>query len=351
MGWNSRHDRWMTEADVFPNTDENRARLEGSTPKVVRAVKTEAPKEKKKMGRPKNAVEEGNDAGGNKNIGKLVEACELPFTLQRILVDDHDKITQTVYPPASVLSPRDPAAVYNKGITMLHKLPSTMNIQNLLAKFLEAKKKDDLEEFVRERDKKSGVDGGVDESSGQQQNKDDDTGNDNKSIKVDAAPSSPKKSVVDVAQQTSDNAPPSQIISKDVLKLRKKKRKQTALSILELVDASLPKLLLYAEERNQFIEVMSVKRGSNTTESNTDEKHQASRASTRPSQIYGGEHLLRLLVKLPHLITTATMPAADDEIADIAEFIHQFIIFLQKNCTEWQCKYELKTNKYVGVSK
>ncbi|KAL7509728.1 hypothetical protein ACHAXN_006694 [Cyclotella atomus] len=306
LGWNSRHDKWMPETDVFPNTEENRQRLEGNTPKVARAVKTESLKEKKKkkIGRPKK--EDGND-GGDSKVGKMIEACALPFTLQRILIDDRDKITQIVYPPASGLTPRDPAEVYKKGITMLHKLPSSMNIQSILARFLEAKKKEDLEEFVKERDKMTSCDVGAAEGSQKQlQASEDEAGK----------PSKPNDTT-----ETSAN----KIISKDVLMLRKKKRKQLALSLLEVVDTALPKILLYAKERRQYEELMSRKECVVNNESN-DKETETSAAP--PSKLYGGEHLLRLFVKLPLLLRS------DEEVVGLAGFLSDFIVFMQKNRAE-----------------
>jgi hypothetical protein len=334
LGWNSRHDKWIPETDVFRNTEENRQRLESNTPKVVRAVKV-PPKEKKKIksGRPKKA-EDGND-GGDSRVGKLVESCELPFALQRILIDDRDKIIQTVYPPASGITSRDPAEVYKKGITMLHTLPSSMNIQSILARFLEAKKKEDLEEFVRERDKMASCDGGAAEGSQKQlqgsqkqlqgsqkqlQGSEDEAGKANK----------PNANGSNTERDDTSKCPPNKIISKDVLKLRKKKRKQFALSLLEVADASLPKILLYANERRQYEELASGKESGVNNESTSNE---AETSATTPSKIYGGEHLLRLFVKLPHLLTALNNPV-DDEVIELAAFISEFLVFMQKNRAE-----------------
>jgi hypothetical protein len=322
LGWNSRHDRWMIEADVFANTDENRRRVESAATKVVRPVKTEAikDKKKKKTGRPKKS----KDVGGGKEASReysaidlLVDACELPFTLQRILVEDRDKLTQTVHPPPSVLSTRNPGEFYKKGITMLHKLPSSMNVRSILARFLEAKKKDDVDEFVRERD----INRENEKRQQQQQQETAENGDVTKQEGADSCESDQNKAPVeDYVKQTLSST---NIMSKDVLKLRKKKRKQFAFSILELVDAALPKFLLYAEERHQYVDVMSVK--------DADNENQSKMAAKRPSEIYGGEHLLRLFVKLPSLLTSSTMPAVDDELFEFAKFVSEFIVFMQMN--------------------
>ena len=330
LGWNSRHDRWMIESDVFPNTEQNRKRLESNTTvKVVRASKMESAveKKKKKPGRKPKKGNDDTDNAENPYLAMLMDACELPFTLQRILVDDRDKITQTVYPPAvSMHGTRDPVEIHKKGITLLHKLPSSLSIQNILAGFIEAKKKQDLEEFVKERDKKN--DAVMAENNTQQQQQATDIASKDKDEAVD---DEKEAAAVDKKQTSAPTTTSTNIITKDTLKLRKKKRKQIALSILELLDAALPKFLLYPQERGQYEEVMST-----TSEENIAKK--------RPTEIYGGEYILRFFVKLPSLLAASTMPvqASEDEL-ELKRFISEFIIYLQKNRAE--CFKE----RYYGI--
>ena len=315
----------MIEPDVFPNTDENRRRLESASGKqVVRPVKVDAQKDsKKKIGRPKKAkAEEVESDTVAPDVALLIEACELPFTLQRILVDDRDKITQTVYPPSSIFSPRTPEETYKKGITMLHQLPSSMSIQTILARFLDKKKKDDLEEFVRERGAKSDANALDENVQTQQQPNNDADGDGNEKTDADKDTPDPNETVMARDIQTTHKSTTHKIMTKDMLKLRKKKRKQFALSILELVDAALPKALLYATEQMQYNKFISGKGSSNDN----------STRLKRPSEIYGGEHMLRLFVKLPDLIASTTIPTDSEEIAELAGFLSELIVFLQKNC-------------------
>lgn len=348
QGWNSRHDRWMTEAGVFPNTDENKKRVQSAAAKVFRAPKVEPPKEKKKKGRPKKLKEEedGNDTStADSYVDMLTDACALPFTLQTILVDDRDKIMEKVYPPSSLSAPSDPVEMYNRSITMLHELPSKMNIRTILARFVEAKKREDLEEFARERERKVESDDGVaDGEELQQQSKNTELKDRNKPIESNDARVENK-----TADQMEGSAPTqssTKISSKAVLKIRKKKRKEIALSIIELVDAALPKFLLYTQERPQFAQITSDH--INSKNDNNSSEEAAINAPKQPSELYGGEHLLRLFVKLPSLLTnfyptiqrigeqqdSETSTSAKEEFHELSTFVSEFIVFLQKNRTE-----------------
>jgi mortality factor 4-like protein 1 len=74
-----------------------------------------------------------------------------------------------------------------------------------------------------------------------------------------------------------------------------------------------------------------------------DNENQSKMAAKRPSEIYGGEHLLRLFVKLPSLLTSSTMPPVGDELSEFAKFVSEFIVFMQMNRDE--CFRE----RYVAV--
>ncbi|KAJ7543973.1 hypothetical protein O6H91_09G060600 [Diphasiastrum complanatum] len=88
-------------------------------------------------------------------------------------------------------------------------------------------------------------------------------------------------------------------------------------STLEIMDGlrsyfnkALPAMLLYKEEREQF-EALSENCKENL------------------SSIYGAEHLLRLFVKLPDLLTLAGME--DDSLIELQQKLTEFLKFLQKN--------------------
>ncbi|KAL7525343.1 hypothetical protein ACHAXR_000964, partial [Thalassiosira sp. AJA248-18] len=266
QGWNSRWDIWLTEMHVFHDTSENRKRV-GSVAnggKVVRSppkpTKEEEKKKKKKRGRSKDARggdgednEDGAKFGGifQQNLQLITRACVLPFTLQTILVDDNDKITKRVYPPPSFNYSDKSTEEQNMGITMLHVLPVTMNIIDVLGQYVRVQKGEDLEEFAREQQRQR------EEGAKRQLSKPnaisdgDDHGANNEDPEVVAEEATKENLNKDDKKQTPSYS--SKITTKEILKLRKKKRKQFALSIIALVDVSLPLFLLYKEERGQFV--------------------------------------------------------------------------------------------------
>lgn len=360
QGWNSRWDQWMTEGEIFPDVEEHRVRLAtvtavggggGGGTGVVRSEESaekDNPKKKKKLGRPKKMVNEDDSDGGmevddtvdlemNRNLQKISNACTLPFTLQTILVDDRDKITKKVYPPPSFTSAEDESAEqrWRKGITMLHALPSQMSIMKVLAEFVQAKKREDLEEFAREQERLKEI---------QQPHQ----------LELEGGVSAEENNTKQQTEEVQHTKHSSAITTKAILKLKKKKRKEFALSILSLVDASLPLFLLYNQERGQYLEVMMP--------DSKGEGEEGRSAKKRPCEVYGAEHLLRLFVRLPLLLskydlsafTTSKVKTAADGVIDkengnvekdvqsttlsseeitqeIAGFISELIVFMQRN--------------------
>ena len=80
--------------------------------------------------------------------------------------------------------------------------------------------------------------------------------------------------------------------------------------LLSYFDAALPKILLYNSERAEHAAAIDRARGGAT-----------------PSDIYGAEHLLRLLVRLPDLLKYSQVEAAVAEllqasVADLLKFLH-----------------------------
>lgn len=358
QGWNSRHDRWMPEVEVFHNTPENRKRLGSNNAKIVRAVKVESAKEKKKkLARTKKALEDHYESGesiADPIFNRLRHACSLPFTLQTILVDDRDKITEKIYPSSSLFVSGNPMETYKRGITMLHVLPSTMNIQSILARYIEAKKREDLEKFARERGNSVGNNQGVIKKSYQQEHcsKDTDT---EKRIKLVKSNDEDQNKTPENSQLDKTTLEPqsNKLTPKEMLKIRKKRRKEFALSMLGLVDMALPNCLLYTEERRQYVQIMSAL-GDDSKDSDDAPNDVTPKVVKRPSEIYGGEHLLRLFIRMPYLLTfyqTAkqdidtkpdvdpssendSTPTVEEEIVEMAEFLSEFIVYLQKNRDE-----------------
>ena len=347
QGWNSRHDKWMCETNVFHDTPENRVRV-GNSSANNKVVKTAAPsssskqpkkneekkkkkKNTKKRGRSKDANDnDDEDIDGSmmyqNNLQLIKEACTLPFTLQTKLVDDHDKITKPVYPPPFFNNNNNDNQVLNRrGITMLHEIPSSMNIIDVIKEYMNEKKREDVQEFANVQQENDGDD------KKKKSEKNDGKGNQTVST-----------------SDTKDNI--QTIATKAELKLRKKKRKRFAGNLVSLVDLSLPIFLLYKEEQEQFATYISDQGGSADNE-DVDGKDQTTDNvdKKRPSAMYGAEHLLRFFIKLPFILSqydpttkaeeSSYILTSKEESQEFAERISELIIFLQKNLGCFKAKY------------
>jgi len=202
-----------------------------------------------------------------KNLQQITDACTLPFTLQTKLIDDRDRITKIVYQtPNSYTGDDNPSSgrTSQKGITMLHKLPSTMNMIQIMGQYIKDKKQDDLEELANDSDE------------------DDDEESISSSAKAE-------------------------------VKLRKKQRKKFANDIVSLVNLVLPLFLLYNEERDQYTTYIN-ERENTTTDTDVSEvtSGQGEKDKRRPCAIYGAEHLIRFFVKLPSIIAKITPTSESD---------------------------------------
>ena len=98
-------------------------------------------------------------------------------------------------------------------------------------------------------------------------------------------------------------------------KLQFKSLKELMSGLLKYFDDSLPRILLYRQERAQY------------------DSLQKSHGSLVPSAIYGGEHLLRLFVRLPRMLQLVYLPSAD--IQNIHTRLSELIKFLHKHSTEY----------------
>lgn len=338
-GWNSRHDKWIAEVDIYPDTPANRKRVGVN---YTADGKVAATSPTKKRGRDDEDTDDSSVSSSSSssssissssssssstssssddesviiyqnNLQLITNACTLPFTLQTKLVNDHAHLTKRIYPPPSFHSTKsNVVANSNRGITMLHQLPSSYNIIQIMKQYINVKKHTDLEEFskqydhvVKEADKEA------------------------------------------IATRT-----------KAELKLRKKKRKKFVTNIVALFDLSLPLFLLYKEEREQYSSFMSEEVGADGNEEEEDANMK------RPSAIYGAEHLLRFFVKLPLVLSQydpnkkkkggAGKVASDDnstsstddyilmseeQSQEFAELLSELIVFLQKNLDYFAEKY------------
>jgi hypothetical protein len=358
QGWNSRHDRWMLESEIFHDTPENRMRVEVESGKVVR------PPQKQKEGKEKDIKKRGRSAvtKGDVDVEKLYElnlrmierACVIPFTLQTILVDDMEKITKKVYPPTFAHN-YDRSEWGNMGISMLHVIPNECNIMNVMSEFINYRKRVDSEEFASEQAQQR-VKGEVSQDTQQEA-----TPDNNANAEVHDKPT-------DETEGGKQSSTSSATSSRTILKLKKKKRKQFAKSIISLFDASLPLLLLYKEEREQYAKIVeegvdSAQRTRGIDDNdNTDPIHtEFENKRNSPSEAYGAEHLLRFIIKLPFLLSqydqkktdsiqtsgindgehpASTYILASENLSKhFANYLTELVIFLQKNLHRFRGKY------------
>lgn len=123
--------------------------------------------------------------------------------------------------------------------------------------------------------------------------------------------------------------------------------------MVQLFDSFLPKYLLYSEEKGQFKHLLDrhQQSGASLNTNNSDCTHKFSMAT-----VYGGEFLLRLLVRLPLLLTTidnATITSLkvdhqkwrlfyEKDNHKVGQMISELILFLQKNSKKcFKGNYEL----------
>ncbi|XP_011074413.1 protein MRG1-like isoform X2 [Sesamum indicum] len=84
-------------------------------------------------------------------------------------------------------------------------------------------------------------------------------------------------------------------------------------------DKALPAMLLYKHERQQYEEVIA--------------------DNVSPSGVYGAEHLLRLFVKLPEMLSS--IPIEMETLTELQQRLHDFLRFLQSNQSAFfQSNYE-----------
>lgn len=305
-GWNSRWDRWVKEQDLFHDTAANRKRLSDNIVGKVARPPSKQPKEDDKRD---NKKRKRTTTESDRNLQLITRASELPFTLQTVLVDDRDKITTKVYPPPILFVSKQQQQQQqqrrkDKAITMLHVIPAPTSIVDLLGQYIQTKKQEDLEAFAKYH-------------RGQHR---DESGNSSCSS-------------FDVGDGSSMDI--AICITKSDLKANKKKRKEFALSILALFDASLPLFLLYAEERSQFTKLMSKEVIVKKDEAGDDK----SSNGQQPSHLYPAEYLLRLFVKIPNLLAefdskSKLLLSSNEKSQDFAKFLSELIVYIQKRVEE-----------------
>lgn len=96
-------------------------------------------------------------------------------------------------------------------------------------------------------------------------------------------------------------------------------------------DTALGNILLYRFERQQYIDIRKAHKGK------------------AMSDIYGAEHLLRLFVQLPMLISHTNMD--QDAVKNLQTVFVDFLKFMQKNSRIFVDKYEAASPAYLSMSK
>lgn len=106
--------------------------------------------------------------------------------------------------------------------------------------------------------------------------------------------------------------------------------KEVTESLHTYFNASLSKLLLYRFERRQYVDTF----------------HKCEPPAPLASAVYGAEHLLRLLHKLPYLFESTAV--GQEKIASISEKVNELLKYMQKNGRIFFLhEYEAASQAYV----
>lgn len=368
QGWHKRHDTWMREHELFVDTPDNRTRVGNKNIKTSKQLHHEGGEtndyvEKKKSTKRARALTEVNNNDGNDqedlctldnirsiysdNLQLITRASLLPFTLQTILVDDRDMITG---------SDNSMEVVERKAITMLHIIPVNKNIVNVISDYIRYGKKQDLIAYTKKLELQRGLE------------------------RLKAASSKVDDTITKNNKLLATTTITEESTTKSILKLKKKRRKKFAQSIIALVDLCLPLFLLYNEERQQYAQIVAEEgrhdharsdASSNKNDNSVDMSNDQGRESmrNRPSEMYGAEHLLRLFVKLPfilsqydgkdatvdltlenshegNVLTDSYILASKELSREFAEHLLDLVRYLQRNldCFTGQYMHALRTD-------
>jgi len=295
QGWSSRHDRWVHESEILPDNEESRAHADASlklawakehkrktslkspTPRAVKS--SPGASRKRKQSTPSSSSSSSSNSSADaercnnrtgSNIASpdsrhnshtsislynksLEEYCSLPFTLCTILMDERVRITRLGrYTCQGYDDPRLELVHGTPCTTTLvarqvHVLPTKPSVECILQRFVESKRKEYDRVLHSNSVRRSG-----------------------RSITTTSGTHS--------------------VLEKDEMM----EYEQLAKSLIQLFNQILPKCLLYTPERSQYLSLLK------------QENNPQIRRHRPMSQIYGGEFLLRLLVRLPYFFVPAS---------------------------------------------
>ena len=164
-GWSQRHNKWMRESNILPNTEENSRlaaeskqkmndELNDRKEKKLKKLQAEKEKKERKKRKPKRKEEP-------QEVFTMEQNCELPFTLKTILVDDRSKVTRLGRYVAEGYDPDQLLCSNWVPPRLVHILPATVTVEMILRAFAKfkikaiRKKKENDEPFTEEEAKEA----------------------------------------------------------------------------------------------------------------------------------------------------------------------------------------------------
>ncbi|KAI9724223.1 MAG: Esa1p-associated factor [Chrysothrix sp. TS-e1954] len=115
--------------------------------------------------------------------------------------------------------------------------------------------------------------------------------------------------------------------------------------VLEYFDKSLGRILLYRFERQQWLDIHERMMLSKDAAEKTGDEVNIKVAGKSPSQVYGAEHLCRLLVSMPELVAQTNMDS--QSVNRLREELFKMTSWLSKNSSKYFTKdYETAGRSY-----
>jgi hypothetical protein len=292
MGWNSRYDLWLTEDKLLPDTEESRLAAqqvqiqlkELKNRKNKKTSPAKKPKEEKASTPDKRNGEALRDTMElspsyreqvSKECQTLLDSCKLPVSLQNILVQEHLYFNPLLYTNTKGQQNNNKKKVDSN--TGEQDLPADIHVQRILHKFAKVSIREKRRLYCAKLDKN---------------------------------------------------------VVRDEIVRMKQMYNNFANDMCLLFDAALPKCLLYNFEREQYHrlllrrpcetlpekEPLENKPNHNDTFSGCGNGTGSNRNVNVPmmSQVYSGEYLLRMITRLPFLLSSIKRDAADKKYSSMS---------------------------------